>query len=107
VETTTSLTADGSLILYTWNDENGKKLLAFDFMSWRKSLNKILESNGPAISNGYDIDFEDQKITEADFKLRIAFLRFQEENMNLNYVLSKADIRTIQDNVYKTEMIKS
>jgi threonyl-tRNA synthetase len=30
VETTTSLTADGSLILYTWN-ENGKKLLAFDF----------------------------------------------------------------------------
>jgi threonyl-tRNA synthetase len=46
VETTTSLTADGSLILYTWNDENGKKLLAFDFMSWRKSLNKcILESN--------------------------------------------------------------
>jgi threonyl-tRNA synthetase len=22
---TTSLTADGSLILYTWNDENGKK----------------------------------------------------------------------------------
>jgi hypothetical protein len=25
VETTTSLTADGSLILYTWNDENGKK----------------------------------------------------------------------------------
>jgi threonyl-tRNA synthetase len=30
VETTTSLT-DGSLILYTWNDENGKKLLAFDF----------------------------------------------------------------------------
>jgi threonyl-tRNA synthetase len=44
---------------------------------------------GPAISNGfyYDIDFEDQKITEADFKERIAFLRFQEENMNLNYVL--------------------
>jgi threonyl-tRNA synthetase len=28
---TTPLTADGSLILYTWNDENGKKLLAFDF----------------------------------------------------------------------------
>jgi threonyl-tRNA synthetase len=27
---TTPLT-DGSLILYTWNDENGKKLLAFDF----------------------------------------------------------------------------
>jgi hypothetical protein len=47
VETTTSLTADGSLILYTWNDENGKKAFGIRLhMSWRKSLNKcILESN--------------------------------------------------------------
>jgi threonyl-tRNA synthetase len=33
-------------------------------------------------------------------------LRFQEENMNLNYVLSKADaLELYKDNVYKTEMI--
>jgi hypothetical protein len=37
-------------------------------------------------------------------KLRIAFLRFQEENMNLNYVLSKADaLELYKDNVYKTD----
>jgi threonyl-tRNA synthetase len=65
---------------------------------------------GPAISNGfyYDIDFEDQKKQKLTLrKLRIAFLRFQEENMNLNYVLcSKADaLELYKDNVYKTEMI--
>jgi threonyl-tRNA synthetase len=31
IETTTPLTTDGSLVLYTWNDEGGKKLLALDF----------------------------------------------------------------------------
>jgi threonyl-tRNA synthetase len=45
VETTTSLTADGSLILYTWNDENGKKLLAFDFIMAQVLEQMYPESN--------------------------------------------------------------
>jgi threonyl-tRNA synthetase len=75
VETTTPLTADGSLTLYTWNDEGGKK--AF-WHSTSHVMAQVLEEMypgikltlGPAIANGfyYDVDFEDQKITDADFK---------------------------------------
>jgi hypothetical protein len=42
VETTTSLTADGSLILYTWMKR--KKAFIRLHMSWRKSLNKCILS---------------------------------------------------------------
>ena len=75
IETTTQLTTDGSLTLYTWNDADGKK--AF-WHSTSHVMAQVLEelypgiklTLGPAISNGfyYDVDFEDQKITDADFK---------------------------------------
>lgn len=41
IETTTPLTTDGSLVLYTWNDANGKK--AFGTLPrtyWRKLCKK-------------------------------------------------------------------
>ena len=70
VETTTPLTTDGSLILYTWNDEGGKK--AF-WHSTSHVMAQVLEEMypgiqltlGPAIANGfyYDVDFGDQKIS--------------------------------------------
>ncbi|MCF1191878.1 threonine--tRNA ligase [Mangrovimonas sp. AS39] len=75
VETTTPLTKDGSLILYTWNDDEGKK--AF----WHSSAHILAQAIeelypgaklwvGPAIENGfyYDIDLGDQSITDKDFK---------------------------------------
>ena len=75
IETSTPLTTDGSLILYTWNDAEGKK--AF-WHSTSHVMAQVLEEMfpgiqltlGPAIANGfyYDVDFGDQKITEADFK---------------------------------------
>jgi threonyl-tRNA synthetase len=43
VETTTSLTADGSLILYTWNDENGKSF----FYSTSHVMAQVLEQMYP------------------------------------------------------------
>jgi len=68
VETVTPLLTDGALILYTWNDEGGKK--AF-WHSTSHVMAQVLEEMypgikltlGPAIANGfyYDIDFEDQK----------------------------------------------
>jgi threonyl-tRNA synthetase len=60
-----------AVLYYTWNDENGKKAFGIRLhMSWHKSLNKCIlgQTLGPAISNGFYDDFEDQKITEADFK---------------------------------------
>jgi threonyl-tRNA synthetase len=75
IETSTELTTDGSLILYTWNDKEGKK--AF-WHSTSHVMAQVLEEKyngikltlGPAIDNGfyYDVDFADHKITDADFK---------------------------------------
>lgn len=75
IETTTPLTTDGSLILYTWNDDNGKK--AF----WHSSAHILAQAIeqiypnaklwvGPAIENGfyYDIDLGDDTISDKDFK---------------------------------------
>ncbi|NJW54214.1 threonine--tRNA ligase [Salinimicrobium oceani] len=75
VETTTPLNTDGSLTLYTWNDEEGKK--AF----WHSSSHVMAQAIqdlypgakltiGPAIENGfyYDVDFGEQKISDSDFK---------------------------------------
>ena len=68
VETVTPLTTNDSLILYTWNDLEGKK--AF-WHSTSHVMAQVLEEMypgikltlGPAIANGfyYDVDFEDQK----------------------------------------------
>ncbi|EDP95177.1 threonine--tRNA ligase [Kordia algicida OT-1] len=75
VETTTPLTEDGSLILYTWKDDEGKK--AFWHSSAHILAQAILELYpdaklwvGPAIDNGfyYDVDMGDETITDKDFK---------------------------------------
>jgi threonyl-tRNA synthetase len=75
IETTTCLDSDGSLELYTWEDENGKK--AF----WHSSSHILAQAIqelyegvkltiGPAIDKGfyYDIDFGEKSISEKDFK---------------------------------------
>ena len=74
VETVTPLKEDGSLILYTWRDEEGKK--AF----WHSSSHVLAQALeelypgvkltiGPAIDNGfyYDVDFGERSISEKDF----------------------------------------
>ncbi|HEX9828374.1 MAG TPA: threonine--tRNA ligase [Flavobacteriaceae bacterium] len=75
VETSTPLYNDGSLILYTWNDKEGKK--AF----WHSSAHVLAQALeelypgvklwvGPAIENGfyYDVDLGEHSISEKDFK---------------------------------------
>ncbi|WP_179019222.1 threonine--tRNA ligase [Winogradskyella forsetii] len=75
VETTTPLTTDGSLTLYTFRDDDGKK--AF----WHSSAHVLAQALeelypnvklwvGPAIDNGfyYDVDLEEGSISENDFK---------------------------------------
>ncbi len=75
VEINTPLTTDGSLILYTWNDDEGKKTF------WHSSAHLMAQAIqkfypdakltiGPAIDNGfyYDIDFGDAQFSEKDFE---------------------------------------
>ena len=69
IETGTPLTTNGALVLYTWNNDDGKK--AF----WHSSAHvlaqaiqhlypKVKLTIGPAIENGfyYDIDFGDNVV---------------------------------------------
>ncbi|WP_431158439.1 threonine--tRNA ligase [Winogradskyella poriferorum] len=75
IETTTPITEDGNLVLFTWRDEEGKK--AF----WHSSAHILAQALeelysdvklwvGPAIENGfyYDVDLGEDVISEKDFK---------------------------------------
>src|SRR5665811_876954 len=74
LETSTPLTSNGSLILYTWNDKEGKKAFWHSTSHVMAQAIEMLYPGakltiGPAIDNGfyYDIDFGEQKISENDF----------------------------------------
>ena len=119
IETHTPLTTDGALILYTWNDKNGKKTF------WHSSAHVLAQaleelypgvklSIGPAIENGfyYDIDLGDQSISDKDFKtiedkmLEIARGKY---DFSLRSV-SKEDALSLykaQNNEYKVELIEN
>ncbi len=119
IEVNTPLTSDGSLTLYTWNDEEGKK--AF----WHSSshvLAQALEelypgvklSIGPAIENGfyYDVDLGDNSISDKDFKtienkmLEIARGKhdFKMKSVSKTDALSKYKS---EKNEYKVELIEN
>ena len=119
IETSTSLDADGSLELYTWEDENGKK--AFWHSSSHilaQAIQELFEGSkltiGPAIDKGfyYDVDFGDKSISEKDFNnietkmLEIArgkhdfIMRSVSKSDALNFYLS-------EKNEYKVELIKN
>jgi threonyl-tRNA synthetase len=118
VETTTELTTNGDLILYTWNDEMGKK--AF----WHSSAHVLAQTIlhfypsakltfGPAIENGfyYDVDFNGSTLTESDFlKLEKQFLEFarQKSDFKMRSASKKEalDFYKKEDNGYKVERIE-
>ena len=119
VETSTLLTTDGNLRLYTWKDDEGKK--AF----WHSSshvLAQALEelypgvklSIGPAIDNGfyYDVDLGDQVISEKDFKNiedKMIDIARGKHDFSIKSV-SKADALSKykdEENSYKVELIEN
>ncbi|MDC1237850.1 threonine--tRNA ligase [Polaribacter sp.] len=119
IETSTSLTTDGSLILYTFNDTDGKK--AF----WHSSAHVLAEAIlsmypkakltiGPAIDNGfyYDVDLGEDVISDKDFptieKKFIEIARGKHE-FSIRPV-SKADALALykgEENPYKLELIEN
>jgi threonyl-tRNA synthetase len=119
IETNTPLKTDGSLVLYTWTNNEGKK--AF-WHSTSHVLAQALEelypgiklSIGPAIENGfyYDVDFGDNTISEKDFKtienkmLEIARGKheFKMRSVSKNEALS---LYKSQNNEYKIELIEN
>ncbi len=115
VETTTELTTDGALILYTWNDKDGKK--AFWHSTSHVMAQAIQEfypnsilTIGPAIDNGfyYDIDFGDEKITDADFKKiedRVLEISKEKHDFKMRSASKAEALELYKDNPYKTELI--
>ncbi|MCP4052148.1 threonine--tRNA ligase [Mesoflavibacter sp. CH_XMU1422-2] len=117
IETSTKLTTDGSLVLYTWNDDEGKK--AF----WHSSAHVLAQALeelypgckltiGPAIDNGfyYDVDFGENVVSDKDFKsIENKMLEIARGKHNFNMrTVSKSDALSLyKDNIYKTELIKN
>ena len=119
VETTTPLTHDGSLVLFTWNDDEGKK--AF----WHSSAHILAQAIlhfypnakltiGPAIENGfyYDVDFGDESISENDFKkIEDQMLEFARQKFEFKMrEVSKKDALDYykkQHNEFKVELIEN
>ncbi len=119
IETKTPLTCDGDLVLFTWENKEGKK--AF----WHSSAHILAQAIlfyypnakltiGPAIDNGfyYDIDFEEESISENDFKkIEDKMLDFSRQKFEFSMrSVSKADALSYYhklNNVYKVELIEN
>ncbi|KAA5535304.1 threonine--tRNA ligase [Paenimyroides baculatum] len=117
VETTTTLTTDGSLTLYIWNDAEGKK--AF----WHSTSHVMAQALqemypgikltiGPAIENGfyYDVDFGENKISENDFKAiedRILAISKEKHEFKMRSATKAEALELYKDNEYKTELIQN
>ena len=74
IETTTPLTTNGDLVLYTWKDDNGKQAFWHSTSHIMAQAVKDLYPNailtiGPSIEKGfyYDIDFGEDTLTDKDF----------------------------------------
>jgi threonyl-tRNA synthetase len=118
VESTTPLLTDGSLVLYTWTNDEGKR--AF----WHSSAHILAQALeqlypgikltiGPAIEKGfyYDIDFGDIVFAEKDLKaVEVKMLEIARGKHEFSLrESSKADALayyTKQGNEYKVELIE-
>src|SRR5690606_24695197 len=117
VETVTPLTTDGSLVLYTWNNDEGKT--AF----WHSTSHVMAQALqelypgikltiGPAIENGfyYDVDFGEHKISDADFKAiedRILAIAKEKHEFKMRAASKAEALELYKDNEYKTELIQN
>ncbi len=117
VEIMDPLPGDGNLVLYTWDDPEGKK--AFWHSSAHLLAQTILQfypdaklTIGPAIENGfyYDVDFGDKTIGEGDFeKIEKKMLENARQKYEFKvHPVSKAEALALYtDNPFKTELIEN
>ena len=119
IELSTPLTTDGKLILYTWEDKEGKK--AF----WHSSSHIMAQAIqdlypgakltiGPAIENGfyYDVDFGGHKFSEHDFEKiekRMMEIAQGKHDFRMRKVSKKDAMEFYREeaNPYKLELIEN
>ena len=117
IETVTPLTTDGALVLYTWNNDEGKK--AF----WHSSAHVLAQALeelypgvkltiGPAIENGfyYDVDFGEHSISEKDFKTiedKMLEIARGKHEFTMRSASKAEALSLYKDNEFKTELIEN
>jgi threonyl-tRNA synthetase len=119
LELDSELNKDGSIKLYTWDDDEGKQ--AF----WHSSAHILAQTIkffypeskltiGPSIENGfyYDVDFGDESVSEKDFeKIESKFLEFSRNDFKFSMKsVSKDDALEFykkEKNEYKVELIEA
>ncbi|MCK0156587.1 threonine--tRNA ligase [Cellulophaga sp. F20128] len=119
VETVTPLYEDGSLILFTWNDVEGKQTF------WHSSSHIVAQALeelypgikltiGPSIENGfyYDVDLGENSISDKDFPAieKKALEIARGKHPFKMRAVTKAEALALykeQDNEYKTELIEN
>jgi threonyl-tRNA synthetase len=119
IEVATPLNEDGSIVLYTWNDPEGKK--AF----WHSSSHVVAQALeelypgvkltiGPAIENGfyYDIDLGDKSISDKDFPAienKALEIARGKHDFKMRAISKKEALAIYQEqkNQYKVELIEN
>ncbi len=117
VEASTPLNEDGKLVLYTFNDKEGKKAL------WHSAAHLMAQAIlkfypnakltiGPPIDQGfyYDIDFGEDSISEKDFpKIEKTMLEIarQKHEFQLREVSKQEALEYYKSNPFKTELIEN
>src|SRR5690606_28168223 len=117
VEASTPLTTDGSLTLYTWQNDEGKK--AF----WHSSAHVLAQAIqelypeakltiGPAIENGfyYDVDFGETSISDKDFKTietKMLEIARGKHDFKMRDASKAEALELYKNNAYKTELIEN
>ncbi len=117
VEANAPLQGDGELVLYTWEQAEGKR--AF----WHSSAHVLAQAIlhhypeakltiGPPIENGfyYDVDFGDESLSEKDFdQIEKSMLEFAREKaeFKMRAVSKEEALAFYADNEYKTELIQN
>ena len=119
IETSSPLKFDGSLVLYTWKDQQGKQ--AF----WHSSSHVLAQalqelypgvklSIGPAIDNGfyYDVETPDTTISDKDFKTienKMIEIARGKHDFKMKSVSKKEALLKYQqeNNPYKVELIEN
>ncbi|WP_405296316.1 threonine--tRNA ligase [Algibacter sp. Ld11] len=117
IETVTPLTTDGSLVLYTWRDDEGKT--AF----WHSSAHVLAQAIeelypdakltiGPAIDNGfyYDVDFGEVALSEKDFKsieTKMLEIARGKHDFKMRSASKAEALELYKGNEFKTELIEN
>ncbi|KJD32032.1 threonyl-tRNA synthetase [Tamlana sedimentorum] len=117
IETVTSLTTDGNLVLFTWRDDEGKT--AF----WHSSAHVLAQAIqelypnakltiGPAIENGfyYDVDFGETSISDKDFKAienKMLEIARGKHDFSMRSATKAEALELYKSNEFKTELIQN